>query len=355
MSSELERRLEGMLAEAPEPDPGAGEKALHRSLRAIQPGPPARHGLRTLVVAFAAALVLLAIAAGSLAAAGGLHVSFGTKAKQKAPVRIPLTLPRGANGIAVIAGGRLSVVTRSGFRLQGLPVSAATLSPHALYVAAGVGDSLVALRPDAHQAWSHPAGGRVTAVAWAPDGLRIAYLVWHQHDRFPWTVHLIWGNGTHDTVVGRSSDPVRPTWRADSLAVAYVGADYQPTIYDLAHASHHVIRMRKLFGGVSRMAFAPTGDVLAINMGRRTVVVGKHRNTVWHGATEGIGWLDGRLAIAADVPGLPHHVYAFSTHGGTLAALTGNGHTGWVLSGPVGHLRTVFAVPREPITDVQLG
>ena len=39
MSSELERRLEAMLAEAPEPDPGAGEEALHRALRAYIPWP----------------------------------------------------------------------------------------------------------------------------------------------------------------------------------------------------------------------------------------------------------------------------------------------------------------------------
>ena len=29
MSSDLERRLEGLLAEAPEPEAGAGEEALH--------------------------------------------------------------------------------------------------------------------------------------------------------------------------------------------------------------------------------------------------------------------------------------------------------------------------------------
>jgi hypothetical protein len=353
MSSELERRLEGMLAEAPDPDPGAGEKALHRSLRAIQLAPPARHGLRTLVVAFAAALVLLAIAAGSLAAAGGLHVSFGTKPKEPA-ARIPLTLPHGANGIAAIADGKLSVVTKSGFRLQGLPVSAATLSPHALYVAAGVGDSLVALRPDAHQAWSHPAGGRVDAITWAPDGLRIAYLVHHEHDRFPWTLHVIWGNGTHDAVVGRSVNPVRPTWRADSLAVAYVGTDHRPAVYDLTQAAHRVIRMRRLSGGVARLAFAPTGDLLAINTGRRTILVGRSRKTVWHGSTEGIGWLDGRLAIAANVPGLPRHAYAFDTHGKMLAVVTGGGSTRRVLAGQPGQLRPVFAAP-ENVTYVELG
>lgn len=355
MSSELERRLEGLLAGAPEPDPGAGEKAQHRALRALQPAAPARRGFRTVVVAFAAVVALLAVAAGSLAAAGGIHVSFGAKARKQPSTRIPLSLPQGADGIAVVVDGRLSVVTRSGFRLQGLPVSAATLSPHALYVAAGVGSSLVALRPDAHQAWSHPAGGRVDAIAWAPDGLRIAYLVHHEHDRFPWTVHVIWGNGTHDQVVGRSVNPVRPTWRADSLAVGYVGTDYRPTVYDLAQAAHHVIRMRRLFGGVARLAFAPTGDVLAVNTGRRTVLVGKSRKTVWRGSTDGIGWLDGRLAVAAATPGLPRHIYAFSTHGKILALVTADGRTARVLAGPAGRLRAVFAVPDEPVTAVEVG
>ena len=64
-----------------------------------------------------------------------------------------------------------------GFRLQGLPVTSAALSPRALYVAAGIGDSLVAMAPNGRTAWSHPAGGTVVAIAWAPDGLRIAYVV----------------------------------------------------------------------------------------------------------------------------------------------------------------------------------
>ena len=59
MSSELERRLEGVLAAAPEPDPGAGEEALHRALRALRPVATPRRGLRTVVLVPAAALVLL--------------------------------------------------------------------------------------------------------------------------------------------------------------------------------------------------------------------------------------------------------------------------------------------------------
>lgn len=361
MSSELERRLEGMLAEAPEPDPGAGEKALHRSLRAIQPGPPARRGLRTLVVAFGAALVLLAIAAGSLAAAGGLHVSFGTKAKQKAPARIPLTLPHGANGIAAIVDGKLSVVTKSGFRLQGLPVSAAALSPHALYVAAGIGHSLVALRPNGTQAWSHFVDGKVVDIAWAPDGLRIVYVVKSTHGA-RWRLHVIWGNGTHGQVVDRLVAPTMPTWRADSLAFAYDAFATRSSqggliVRDLARGTLQPVRPQPSHGGGVRLAFAPTGSRLLVSDARRTLLIGKHHQTVWNGATDGIGWLDGRPAIAAAIAGLPRHgLAAFATHGGMLAAVVrGPGGTVRILAGRIGHLRTVLQVPSSGASAVDLG
>src|SRR5215475_8817209 len=135
MSSEVERRLEAMFAEAPEPDPGAGEEALHRALRSLQPVGAPRRGLRAAVLAFAAAVVLLVIAAGSLAAAGALHVSLGAKPKPTTPVP-ELALPKGANGVAAIVDGQLSVVTRGGGTQ--VPATAAALSPRALYVAAGI-------------------------------------------------------------------------------------------------------------------------------------------------------------------------------------------------------------------------
>src|SRR5207237_3853745 len=166
MSSDLERRLEGLLAEAPEPEAGAGEEALHRALQAPRPVAAPRRGLRTAVLVFAAGVVLLAVAAGSLAAAGALHVSFGSKTQQR-PTTPQLSLPAGANGIAAIVDGRLTVVTKGGFRLQGLRATAAALSPHALFVAAGIGRSLVALAPDGRRPWSQAAGGRVVAIAWA--------------------------------------------------------------------------------------------------------------------------------------------------------------------------------------------
>jgi len=295
VSSELERRLEGLLAEAPEPDPGAGEKALHRSLRALQPAPPAHRGLRTAVIAFAAVVVVLAIAAGSLAAAGALHVSFG--AKKSPPPVTQLVLPKGANGVAAIVGGRLSVAIKGGFRLQ-TRATAAALSPHALYVAAGINHSLVAMAPSGHVAWSHDAGGQVIAIAWAPDGLEIAYVV-RRGSRL--ALHVIYGNGRNDTMIDHSVRAVRPSWRADSLAFAYVGAGGSPVLYDLEHKSRHLIAVDPPAIGVE---FAPVGEALAVEQvgGVSLVPHGGSATDVADGNVEAFGWLNGRLAVA--VPGL---------------------------------------------------
>jgi len=311
MSSEVERRLEAMFSEAPEPDPGAGEEALHRALHALHPVAAPRRGLRTAVLAFAAAILLLVIAAGSLAAVGALHVSLGAKPKPR-PVATQLVLPRGANGVAAIVDGRLSMVTRGGFRLQGLPVSTAALSPRALFVAAGIGNSLVAMAPDGRRAWSHPAGGKVVAIAWAPDGFRIAYIV-HSGHRF--VLHVIYGNGIHDTTIDRSVRAVTPSWRADSLAFAYVGRGGRAVVYDIGHERH---RVAVTAAPVTHVAFAPTGTKLAVATSS-SVLLGPKR--VLTGDVQALGWSKGRLAaavsgFAADgivlfAPyGAMHHTYA---------------------------------------------
>jgi hypothetical protein len=296
MSSELERRLEGLLAEAPEPDPGAEEKALHRALQAVQPAVPARHGRRAAVFVFAAAVVLLVIAAGSLAAVGALHVSLGTKPKPK-PRPTPLVLPKGANGIAAIVDGELSVATQTGLGLQGRPVSAAALSPHALYVAGGIGNSLVAMAPDGRTAFSHPAGGKVVAIAWAPDGYEIAFVV-HAGRKF--ALHVIYGNGIRDTTIDRSVRAVRPSWRGDSLALAYVGAGGKAIVYDVGHLRRDVTAVPSPVTGV---AFAPRGGALAVARDDGVWLVRDSRTkAVARGTVEAFGWLRGRLAVAT--PGL---------------------------------------------------
>ena len=326
------------------------EKALHRALRALQPAAPAHRGLRTAVLAFAAAVVLLVIAAGSLAAAGALHLSIGNKAK-KPPATTQLMLPRGANGIAAVVDGRLSVVTNSGFRLQGLPVSTAALSPHALNIAVGVGNSLVALKPDGRQAWSHPAGGRVAAIAWAPDGLRIAYVLQAGPH---YVLHVIYGNGIHDTTIDRSVRALTPSWRADSLAVAYVGGGGRAVIYDLGHKKHRVVRSA---APVTHVAFAPTGTTLAVGTATSVLIGSK---VIPVGRLQTLGWLRGKLAVAIRggvtvlAPNGASHV-AYPAYA-VVAAVTPK--LVIVRNGPrlfTGHT-TVLTVPRSAtVRDVQVG
>ena len=362
MSSELEQRLETMLTGAPEPEAGAGEEALHRALRALQPAAAAHRGVRTVALAFAAALVLLAIAAGSLAAAGALHVSFGTKTKP--PVTMHLTLPRRADGIAVVVDGRLSVVTKGGFRLQGLPVSAAALSPHALYVAAGIGRSLVAMAPDGRRAFSHPAGGRVVAIAWAPDGFRIAYVV-DTGRRF--VLRAIYGNGTHDEVIDRSVRPVRPSWRADSLAFAYVGGGGSAVVYDLGHSSRRVVVRPTSVGAVTQLSFAPTGSALVVGGQRGMVYLTRHPHRYQVGPVASIGWFSKSPVIVADgsfQPGfappvlskLPGPIVAFASSGGRFVAGVGSEGRVRLVTGARSRLRTTALLPANAtLRDLQIG
>jgi hypothetical protein len=323
MSSDLEQRLEAMLADAPEPEAGAGEEALHRALRALQPAAPVHRGFRTVALAFAAAAVLLAVAAGSLAAAGAIHVSFGAKPKHRQPASAQLTLPEGRRGVAAIVDGRLSVVTQGGFRLQGLPASAEALSPNAVYVAAGIGTSIVAMKPNGHQVWSHRTGGRVVAIAWAPDAIRIAYVARNARG---FALHVIWGTGTHDTVIDRSVRPVRPSWRADNLALAYVGAGGKAIVYDLGHRKHTVSGSAV---PVTRLAFAPVGKTLLVATPGAVLLGGK---TVASGEIEAIGWFHGHPAAALEQGVIPPLVRTFGRAGrplegfrvpGRVVALTG--------------------------------
>ena len=153
---------------------------------------------------------------------------------------------------------------------------------------------MVAIAPHARRAWSHPAGGKVVSIAWAPDGLRIAYVV---HARTRYVLHLIYGNGVHDTTIDRSVRPVRPSWRADSLAFAYVGAGGKAIVYDIGHTQHQVVPTNPPVTGV---AFAPAGRALAVERTNGvTLVRGSVRRKVTHGQVEAFGWVNGRLIVAS--------------------------------------------------------
>jgi len=239
MSTELEQRLERALSRLPRPGGDAQERARAAALATLPPvHEPLRHARRTIVLAAATVAVLVAVAAG-LAATG--TVTFAVRSSKPAPPH--LVLPARSDGVAAFVDGRLWLLTRGGARIEGLRASAAALSPHALYVAVGLGRSLVAMAPNGRTAWAHETRGEVEAIAWAPDGLRIAYVVRVARG---FELRTIEGDGDHDRLLDTSVRPSRPSWRPDSLALAYVGAGGHVVVYDFGHASRKALRSSTL-------------------------------------------------------------------------------------------------------------
>ncbi len=319
MSSELEARLRRTLARLGRPGADAEERALRLALAALPAAEPRRdRRLRALVLAAAALLCLLTVSAGALAAAGALHVSLGGERRPAAAAvsRPRLLVPPRARGIAAVVGGELWLSTRSGLRIEGLPVESAALSPRARYVAAGIGDSLIAMAPDGTRAWSHRTAGRVVAIAWAPTGLRIAYVV---RTAAGFQLRLVEGDGDHDQLVDPAVRPVPPSWRADSLAVAYAGAGGQAAVYDLAHRSHGAAPALR---GVTSLAFAPRGKALAVAAGER-VQVGR-RVERQPSAVAALAWVGDRLAVGL-AGGLVRVAGETLADGGRIEALDAGG------------------------------
>jgi hypothetical protein len=110
---------------------------------------------------------------------------------------------------------------------------------------------------------------------------------------------VIWGNGTHDTVIDRSVRVVRPSWSADSLAFAYVGAGGKAVVFDLSKASHRVV------GGspsdVTELAFSASARQLALLGGGRVGVGNASRtHLIPRGGfppVTGIGWVGRNLLV----------------------------------------------------------
>ena len=175
-------------------------------------------------------------------------------------------------------------------------------------------------------------------------------------------LHVIWGNGKHDTTIDRSVRPVRPSWRADSLAFAYVGGGGKAIVYDLAHRSRRVVGRAST---VTHVAFAPSGKTLALGTPGFAILGGK---AVASADVEALGWVHGRLVVASEMGVTPLLVRTFATDGtqigsfrlpGRALAVTG----GYVVArrGPVlagrwpGRSVSILTVPAQAtVADVAL-
>ena len=268
MSDELEQRLEAAFRRLPKPTREASARARAGALAVLAPDRTRSRvelAIAVVVVAFA-----LGAGAAALAATGNLHVKLGSPAKHERAIPARLSVPPRTYGIAVVAGGRLWLATMNGLRIEGLPVSAAELSPRALYAVVGIGSSLVALAPGGRRAWVHPTSGHVLGAAWSSDGLKIAYLVAHPGGD---ELRMIEGDGTPDRLLARGVRPVRPSWRADSLAVAYVDGRGRAASFDLRTGSTHTFDTRRCGGRAREVFYARTAPTLAVYSARGVAVV----------------------------------------------------------------------------------
>jgi hypothetical protein len=266
MSSELEQQLQRALARV-EPDEVATEQAKVGALAALSgPGLRSRYRLALVAAALVGALVVTGVTlAASRTAREVVGIADGSSGKAHRPVsRGPL--PPGSGGFAAYGNGRLWLASPS-LTLADKPYSAVELSPGALNIAVGSGHDLVVRRlSDGGVAWSHHTAGRVVAAAWAPIGTEIAYVVVSPDGA---QLRIIEGDGDHDHLIAGSVSAVTPSWRADSLALAYVSADGQVAVRDLASNSSKVIRRANNCALVlaTQVAFAPRGTLLVAATG----------------------------------------------------------------------------------------
>lgn len=313
MSAELEQRLREAFGRLPRPARDASTRARAAALSAL---PAAERRSKGWLVLVAVGIVgVLCIGAAALAATGNLRVELGSKPRVPKPAPSRLVLPRGTNGIAIVAEGKLWLATRSGLRAEGLAVSAAELSPRALYAAAGIGRSLVALAPNGRRAWSQPTGGRVTAIAWSPDGLKIAYILRRGHVR---ELRLIEGDGDHDRLVAARVAPAKPSWRADSLAVAYVQTGGRAAVFDLGSGNRRTFDTRRCGGPARAVAYAPSAPRLAVASATGVALVGR-----WSVGPRCLVSFESRRVIGSLVWVGPHRIVAVDNPHGAVAGESG--------------------------------
>ena len=160
MSSELERRLERALGEAPGPDPGVTDRALRSALEALPSPGEARRIRRRRIALLLAACMAAFVSGGVTLAATGAHLPVvnpePAKKTTRSGPRFPAAgLPAGTS-IWAVAGGRVVVVTKQTpiRRLHGERVVAFSASPGSLYAVEGRGG-------DAARARDPRAAGRV--------------------------------------------------------------------------------------------------------------------------------------------------------------------------------------------------
>jgi hypothetical protein len=266
MPDELEERLERALGDLA-PGADVSERARAAAMAAL-PGPRTRARQPLVLVAAACAVafvfggVTLAATGGGLPLVGG-ESHHHRQAPPQAPAHHPgIQLPRGAIAFSAAGGGRAWLVTSSGTRLRGKALSALAVSPGAINLLEGSGRTLGAVAvSDGHVAFTRRVPGEPVAAAWAPAGIRIAYVVRTAEGN---RLYDMYGNGRHPFLVAPRTDGGTPTWRWDSLAFAYVRPDGTVMVHSVISGATSAVARRCGLGRPADIAFAPFGGKLAI-------------------------------------------------------------------------------------------
>ena len=275
MPNELEQQLERALS-ATRATPH--ESARKAALDVLPPAPPHRRRGRVPLVLALGMAILLASAVTLYASpdarqAVGLDTHTPKHAFAPGPKR--LQVPDGASGIAVLAGGRMWA-TAHAVSINGARATAVELSPNALNIAVGRGRDLVAVHTNGSgERVLRRTEGQVAAISWAPNPIEIAYVV---KDGAHYRLQLIEGDGDNDRVIDPSVAPVRPTWRWDNGALAYVSANGHVVVRDLIHARSTVLP-RGCLRPATQLAYAPAGNTL-VAAGNDSVAVVTARGAV---------------------------------------------------------------------------
>ena len=327
MPDELEQRLERALAAIPP----AGEDATGRALRAaLDALPPAaesrRRRRRRLLVPAAACAVAFVFGGVTLAATGG-HlplVGHSPKVHHPTPPIVPAhhrgaVLPRGAIAFSATADGRAWLATSAGASLHGRPLSALAVSPGAVYLLEAAGRTMQAVHiPDFRTAFTRGVAGTAAAGAWAPAGIRIAYVVRTDSGN---RLYDMYGNGTHVHLVAAHTNGQAPSWRWDSLAFAYIRADGTVMVHNPTSGATSALPRGCGIRRPAAVAFAPFGGLLAIadRSGRVRVV-----DTLHHGRG---------LCVSGNMPGIPKIAWLQPRQ---LLVGAGTTITRYVVKGPAG-------------------
>ena len=264
MPSELERRLERALNDVPvEASSDAHDRARDAALAAAAAPAPGRLSQWRVVIAAAVAMVL--VTTGVTLAATGDRPFSDTPTLIKPPRAARLhtgLLPRGARAFSILAGGRAWVAIPHRVLLHGAPRSAIAVSPGAVYVLEAQGRTLRAVAAGIGRVvQKQRTAGPVTSAVWSPFPIRIAYQTEVGGHR---QLHDEWGTLSHDYLVDRHVAAVTPSWRWDSLAVAYVRADGRVAVHSATSGHNTVIPANCGLRHPTTLAFAPTSGLLAI-------------------------------------------------------------------------------------------